>query len=570
VNLNASVTRTLALLALLACTDTSYASESEYDQAVHALSAAHSMGTPHPLWRANFALATSLQDRGDAALAIFFGKEAIAQLERLRGHLTEAHSGLESASRPYKLDVYREVANWLMAAGRIDEGLQVLRLLKAEELYDFMLRDAQWSRETGIEFTADESAVRGRYLALLDAAPEDTRADRIRQFVTSTPLDNAGPRLRAIHTERVAYELERFRPGSALAFFLVTETKLRVLIATRRGQYEYVLPVDVATLRGEIASLLEAIARREDVTARAQRLYTAIAKPLDEEARRAGARRLVLWLDGSLRYVPFGVLNDGKHYLLDRYAIETYVPRDPRLESRVGITMPRPKPAPVTVLGLGLTRAVGGYAALPAMADELCDVVNGPIEGLELRGRSCPRDQYGNGALEGAGFADGEFTAPRLHDLLGEERDFSVLHLGTRCSLHPGNARSSFVVLGDGSHLTLDAIAGLDFHNLRVVTLSGCQSGFGGATSDDGREIEGLSAIVQRRGARHVVASLWRVDNRSTARLMRELYAGQPKERGDTAAALRLSQLHLRAVRENGGQPYEHPYFWGGFHVSTN
>ncbi len=100
------------------------------------------------------------------------------------------------------------------------------------------------------------------------------------------------------------------------------------------------------------------------------------------------------------------------------------------------------------------------------------------------------------------------------------------------------------------------------------MTLSACQSGLGGATTDDGREVEGLSAIVQRRGAQHVVASLWQVEDRSTAHLMREMYAALSASKMDPAVALRHSQLALRALREGGRHPYEHPYYWGGFLVS--
>jgi CHAT domain-containing protein len=50
---------------------------------------------------------------------------------------------------------------------------------------------------------------------------------------------------------------------------------------------------------------------------------------------------------------------------------------------------------------------------------------------------------------------------------------------------------------------------------------------------------------------------------------MRELYDALPKEDGDTAVALRRAQLRLRAVRDGGAHPYAHPYFWGGFLVST-
>ncbi|HEX6636624.1 MAG TPA: CHAT domain-containing protein [Steroidobacteraceae bacterium] len=574
--------------------------EAAYSLAIRALSAANTLGTPDPLWRADFALARRLQARGDATLAIFFGKESIAQIERLRGRFSGDERQMEQSFLADKVRVYRAVADWLMSSGRIDEGLDVLRLLKAEELYDFVLRDAQWHRENGIELTPGEAALRERYREVLnaDAAKgseierlgrlrdsrsitagenaaltamlagqgqlESARAARIRDFLaTGGPTATAVPLL-TVRAESLARELASFGSDTALAFYLLTDDRLRVLIATQRGQFEYESPVDAPALRRDIGHFLESIAKRAEVTDDSRRLYDLIAKPVDLEARRAGAKRLVLWLDGALRYVPFAVLDDGSNPLVTRYVIESYMPQSRSAEHAAS------RREALTVRGLGLTQPVGGFEALPAMADELCDVIRGPIEGLATHGQACGDDGRGAGALDGLGFADASFTAERLASLLEGRRDFTVLHLGTHFNLRPGNARRSFLLLGDGSRLTLDTIAGYDFQDLRLVTLSACQSGLGGATTDDGREIEGLSAIVQRRGAHSVLASLWRVEDRSTSRLMRELYRALPAQHGDAAAALRRAQLRLRATRVQGATPYAHPYYWAGFRVSSS
>jgi CHAT domain-containing protein len=580
-------------------------SQAAYDLAIRALSAATTLGTPDPLWRADFALARLIEARGDnPSLAIFLGKDAIEQVEALRSRFVGEDRRLEHGFLENKVDVYRTVADWLMEAGRIEEGLDVLQLLKAEELYQFALRDAQWSRAAQpIELTADEVALRDRYRALLqtDAVAGDEidqlgrlqesgrlsiaerqrletllathrrleaeRVQRLRQFLDERASAPAADARREIKVERLARELASIGPDAALAYYLLTDTRLRVLIATRQGQFEYESAVDAGALKRDIGRFLEAIGRREDVSSAAQSLYAAVARPLDAEAKRAGAKRLVLWLDGALRYVPFAALNDGHRYLVDRYSIESYVPSQESASSIVAAANELQK---LSVRGFGVTRAVGGFDALPAMADELCDVVRGPIEGLAARGRACPGDQLGAGALRGDGFADAAFTATKFRSSLAENRAFSVLHLGTHFSLRPGNARRSFLVLGDGSQLTLDAIGQLDFTGLQLVTLSACQSALGGATTDDGREVEGLSAIVQRRGAQHVVASLWRVEDRSTAQLMREMYAAFAKAGMDAAGALRASQLKIRNTRLAGSQPYRHPYYWAGFLSSAS
>jgi CHAT domain-containing protein len=218
---------------------------------------------------------------------------------------------------------------------------------------------------------------------------------------------------------------------------------------------------------------------------------------------------------------------------------------------------------------MGVTQAVAGFNALPAIADELCDVVRGPISGLTQRGSACTNLTTGNGALPGEGFADGAFTETRLKSVLQQSADYSVLHIGTHFSLRPGNSMRSFLVLGDGTRLSLDSISRLSFSGIDLVTLSACQTGLGGAISDDGREIEGLSAIVRRGGARQVIASLWPVEDKSTAALMRQMYELLNTFRGDGARALQQSQLSLRALTIAGRRPYEHPFYWAGFETSA-
>jgi CHAT domain-containing protein len=215
-----------------------------------------------------------------------------------------------------------------------------------------------------------------------------------------------------------------------------------------------------------------------------------------------------------------------------------------------------------------VTRAVAGYHALPAVADELCSIVRGPITGLDSTSAACPDPASGNGALRGAGFADLAFTETRFKTLLEGPRDFTVLHVGTHFSLRPGNALRSFLVLGDGTKLTLDSLRGFDFTGIELLTLSACQTGPGGAVTDDGREVEGLSTLVQRRGAKRVIASLWQVEDRSTAQLMRAMYRDLESNPANAALALQRAQTSLRESRRDGGRPYEHPYYWAGFVLS--
>ena len=531
-----------------------------------------------------------------------FGKQSIAQIERLRGYFVGEYQRFDAGFLRDKVSVYRAVADWLMEAGRMDEALDVLRLLKSEELYDFALRDASPGKaDRGVELTGEEEASWQRYSKALEAnaqagaeidrlsrlreagrlsvteqkqleellagqrSAESARAERIRAFLAqdTARAERRDIRSREVKAESLAREMQRFGPDTALAFYLMTDDRLRVLVATRAAQSEHQVQVAAVDLSRDVGRFLDAIARREDVRSQSRALYETIARPLDEAAERAGAKRLVLWLDGALRYVPFGALHDGEHYLIEKYALQSYA------EGAMAETVRAATPhGELSVRGLGVTRAVAGYEALPAVADELCYIVRGPITGLELASSACPQRTSANGAIPGEGFADTAFTEARFRSLLDGPRAFSVLHLGTHFSLRPGNALRSFLVLGDGSRLTLDAIGALDFGGVELMTLSACQTGMGGAITDDGREVEGLSALVQRRGARRVVASLWQVEDESTARLMQTMYNALSADDSNAARALQRAQLSVRSYTRNRLHPYEHPYYWAGFVIS--
>jgi CHAT domain-containing protein/tetratricopeptide (TPR) repeat protein len=572
-----------------------------YALALKSLAAAEAVGTPDPLWRAYFTFAAANAARQDTSLAIFFGKQAVNQIERLRGDFARSDRDLQRTFLIDKVSVYRAVADWLMEVGRIDEGLEVLKLLKGQELYDFQLRGAAASTDSHVDFTMEEQALRGRYAEALTAAgargEEFERLSRLLEVDRLTPAEHlrleqmlrsdvsldevrrskiqavlaSGKTARApadvsehsLQATGLSSELRRAGPDAALAVFLLTQNHLRVLVATAKQQIEYRVPVDAADLQKEIGHFLEALNQRADVTASSRALYTTLAKPLDIAAQAAHAKRLVLWLDGALRYVPFAALNDGSHYLIEKYALQIYsVP-----EHRSGALAPSPAHL-LRVRGLGVTQAVPGFDALPAMAEELCDVVRGPITGLTQRGSACTAISVGNGALPGLGFADAAFTEARFDSVLQDTSDYSVLHIGTHFSLRPGNVMRSFLVLGDGSRLSLDAISKLSFSGIDLVTLSACQTALGGAVSDDGREIEGLSAIVQHAGARQVIASLWQVEDRSTALLMRQFYGHLAKSGVDGARALQRSQLELLTLNIGGRRPYEQPFYWAGFVAS--
>jgi tetratricopeptide (TPR) repeat protein len=166
-----------------------------YAQALKSLAAAEAVGTPDPLWRAYFTFAAANATRRDTTLAIFFGKQAVSQIERLRGDFTRSDRDLQRTFLIDKVSVYRAVADWLMEVGRIDEGLEVLKLLKGQEFYDFQSRGAASSTDVHVDFTREEQALRERYAEALTAAGERgeefERLSRLLEADRLTPAEHA-------------------------------------------------------------------------------------------------------------------------------------------------------------------------------------------------------------------------------------------------------------------------------------------------------------------------------------------------------------------------------------------
>jgi CHAT domain-containing protein len=114
------------------------------------------------------------------------------------------------------------------------------------------------------------------------------------------------------------------------------------------------------------------------------------------------------------------------------------------------------------------------------------------------------------------------------------------------------------IALADGS-LRLRDVAKLQL-NSRLVVLSACQTALGKEMKREG--LLGLAHEFQRAGVSQVVASLWKVDDRATAELMKRFYEGLLVKGMAAPEALRSAQRSLASTSR-----WAHPFYWAGFVV---
>ena len=101
-----------------------------------------------------------------------------------------------------------------------------------------------------------------------------------------------------------------------------------------------------------------------------------------------------------------------------------------------------------------------------------------------------------------------------------------------------------------------------DILNLKLsadlVVLSACQTARGGEIEGEG--LIGLTRGFLYAGAPRVVATLWAVDDRATALVMKHFYEGMLVRGLTPAAALRSAQAEMANTKG-----WESPYYWAAF-----
>jgi CHAT domain-containing protein len=148
-------------------------------------------------------------------------------------------------------------------------------------------------------------------------------------------------------------------------------------------------------------------------------------------------------------------------------------------------------------------------------------------------------------------------------------RNAGTLHLATFGILNKHNPLFSFVELApageDDGRLEVNEVFGLGLSG-QLVVLSACQTGLGsGAIADvpPGDDWVGLVQAFLQAGANTVMASLWPVDDRATARLMEQFHmrvaAGKP-----VVTALTEAQREL--MRDPATAD---PFYWAGFVLNS-
>jgi tetratricopeptide (TPR) repeat protein len=498
-----------------------------------------------------------LQGRDEEAQVLL--DAAVDEIERLRG--TVAHETMRASFLRDKTTAYDELLKLHLARGSekgSHSAFAIAERAKSRALVDLLTGVVQGSA------TPADDAVEGRIRDLQSDLNvtytqmfEGTVGDR-----HETPLPDL--RGRAIELEREISQLrlraaatsDLFTPPVAsdslehppsdvtlLAYHLVGD-EIVTFVQGQGGIRIVRNPGSAATIARLVQQLdvqwdrlgagREFVERHMTLLERSTRrvlssLYGELIEPLEPILHEAvdptsdgpgASRKLVIVPHGLLHRVPFHALFDGGSYLLERFEV-SYAP-----SAKVySLCQKRNSRGLDKALVLGVADR-----SIPAVAEETQAVVR------RLPAAELLRDEQAT-----------------VEALRSKVPGCGVLHLACHGMFRVDNPMFSSLKVGDG-WLTASDVMRLDLAGA-LVTLSACESGRNEVFAGD--ELMGLTRAFLGAGATTLVASLWLVQDETTAELMENWYE-QLSEGVGRATALRHAQLALK-------DKYPHPYYWAPF-----
>jgi CHAT domain-containing protein len=268
----------------------------------------------------------------------------------------------------------------------------------------------------------------------------------------------------------------------------------------------------------------------------ARQLYDWLIKPLEPLFANSKIDTLVFIPDGALRNIPMGALQDGQKYLIEKYAVAV----------TPSLTLMEPKAFKKENIGLvanGLSAGVQGFAPLIYVPQEVSSL----------------RKLFG-----GTELMNQDFVKPNVEKEFAGE-NYSIVHIASHGHFD-SDAKKTFVLTFD-SKLTLDDLeqlirpSQLRDKPVELLTLSACQTAAG-----DDRAALGLAGVAIKAGARSAFATLWFVNDQSSAQLISDFYR-QLRDHPDVSKAKALQTAQVKLLAD---PRYGHPCYWAPYLLIGN
>ena len=343
-------------------------------------------------------------------------------------------------------------------------------------------------------------------------------------------------------------EQSKSNPHIAIIYPIIQAKKLSVILKLpQQKQFlHYSTDIDQDIVKTKLKTFRSELTQPDKLISfqkTADEVYSWLIRPAEQILHHNQIETIVFVLDGYLKNIPMSALYDDKH---NRYLIESY-----SVAITPGLTLPEPKAIGterIRLLFAGMTQAIEDekiqFPALVAVSDE-AKQVKMIIPDTEI-------------------LLDKDFTKLSLQSKV-EISPFQIVHLATHGKFSQ-NQDETFILTSKGRIKVTDLDQVLRTRGqaqpkpIEILVLSACETAEG-----DDRAALGLAGVAVRAGARSTLASLWPVDDETTAFLIPEFYNQLIHANVSKAEALRQSQLK---VLQNPS--YAHPNYWAPFILVGN
>ena len=385
-----------------------------------------------------------------------------------------------------------------------------------------------------------ESAYRELVGLLLRDRPSQARLKQAIDLIESLQLTELDNFFQDTCLQAQPEQIDQIDSTAAAVYPIILPDSLEVIVLQKNSP---ILHHKIQLSEREIAEVIlkmQRYVRRPLVVNRSstsEKLYSWLIDPFEEQLANNQIETLVFVLNGNLRNVPMAALYDSEkeEYLIEKYAIAIA----PGLQLLKSQSL---EPEKLQALMAGISESVLDFSALPGVEWEL-EKISELIPSKELLNQ--------------------EFTEDKLAAKIAKN-PFPIIHLATHGQFSSDRDETFILAWNEKIKVTefeqlLRRGDGAEPTPIELLVLSACQTATG-----DKRAALGLAGVAVRSGARSTLATLWSVQDNSTAQLIVEFYRQLTNLQINKAEALRRAQVSLLK-----GQ-YNLPYFWAAFVLVGN
>jgi CHAT domain-containing protein/Tfp pilus assembly protein PilF len=503
-------------------------------------------------WHVDYLQGQALESvkRDEDAVAAY--RRSITSIESIRGSISEDR--FRTGFLQDKEKVYIALVRLLLRMDRLGDAFQYSERLRARGYLELINRSSPPSSNPHIAEL--QSRIRRLQRAIEDEnskAPSEQRSSAASTF--SGELANAEREysdLVGLHADVGVLsaavpepaEVERELPiDRALIEYVVGPRQIAIFVLRHDGLHAMLEPVRAIDLESKI-TLLRDLIRRPDSTdwqLPARSLRRLLMDPIEKAGWLQAANEITIVPHAFLHYLPFATLvrptREGERFLIEDYVV-SYLPMAGAMAMSSAPQAAGERLAALAPSVSNLQFTSGEVRAVAAAFGPHATVIVGP-----------------------------KATETWFKHMAG---DYDVIHFATHGFFNKANPMFSGVQLEpDGQNdgrLEVYEILGLHLR-AQLVTLSACETALGSGYFTEipaGDEFVGLTRAFLSAGASTVIASLWEVNDSSTARLMRSFYRKVSEDSPSQSLAIaQKAMLH-------GDKNHRHPYYWSAFVVVGN